>query len=90
MSKYVQDEKPPITEGAQNWLEQEARSQEDRYKEIVAEMDGIEGDREQWYAEFLEIIQTKGFSVTGDERRAISKEELPEKPDRPDAMRVVW
>ena len=53
-------------------------------------MDGIEGDREQWYAEFLEIIQNKGFSVTGDERRAISKEELPEKPDRPDAMRVVW
>ena len=46
--------------------------------------------REIWYSQFLEIIQTRGFYVTGDVRRLVSKEEVPQKPDRPDAMRVVW
>lgn len=90
MSKYVQDEKPPMTDEAKAWLEKEVATQEDRYKAIVDEQDALIPEREKWYADFLEIVQTKGFNYTGDERRPISKEETPEKPDRPDAMRVVW
>lgn len=90
MSKNVQDEKPPMTAEAKSWLEKEIASQEDRYKAIVDEQDDLIPEREKWYAEFLEIVQTRGFSFTGDERRPIPKDEVPEKPDRPDAMRVVW
>jgi len=90
MSKYVQDEKPEMTAEAKAWMEKEVQAQEDRYKAIVDEQDDLIPEREKWYAEFLEIVQTRGFSVTGDTRRPISKEEVPEKPDRPDAMRVVW
>lgn len=90
MSKHVQDKKPPMTAEAKEWFDKEIASQEDRYKAIVDEQDGLIPEREQWYAEFLEIVQTRGFNMTGDTRRPIAKEEVPEKPDRPDAMRVVW
>ena len=90
MSKYVQDEKPPMTKEARSWLEKEIETQEARYRTIVEEQDDLIPEREKWYAEFLEIVQTRGFSFTGDERRVISKEETPKKPDRPDAMRVIW
>ena len=88
--KYVQDSKPPRSAAAEAWLEEEVAEQQRRYDAIVAEMDSIESDREKWYAQFLEIIQTKGFNVTGDQRRVIPADEIPEKPDRDDAMRVVW
>lgn len=90
MSKYVQEDKPPMTPEAKAWMERETASQEDRYKAIVDEQDALIPEREKWYAEFLEIVQTRGFNMTGDQRRVISKEEIAEKPDRPDAMRVVW
>ena len=44
--------------------------------------------RERWYREFLDIVQTKGFNVSGDQRRAIKPAEVPKKPKRPD--RVVY
>lgn len=90
MTKYVQDEKPPISAEAKAWLEEEIGVQDARYKTIVEEIDAIEGDREKWIEEFLAIIQSKGFNVTGDQRRKISPDEIPDKPDRPDAMRVIW
>lgn len=90
LSKYVQEDKPPMTAEAKAWMEKETATQEDRYKAIVDEQDALIPDREKWYAEFLEIVQTKGFNFTGDQRRVIPKEEIAEKPDRADAMRVVW
>lgn len=90
MTKHVQDDKPPMTKEAKAWMEEEVVAQEARYKNIVDEIDGIEEERSEWIEEFLSLIQTRGFHVTGDMTRKISKEEIPEKPSRPDAMRVIW
>lgn len=90
MSKNVQDEKPARSEEATVWLKQETLAQEARYKKIVKEIDGLQDKRDGWIAEFLEIIQTKGVNVSGDLRRVVTKDEIPEKPDRPDADRVIW
>lgn len=88
--KYVQDDKPARLAEAQAWLDEEIAEQRRRYEAIVAEQEALVPQREGWYAGFLEIIQSKGFNVTGDMRRVIPREEIPEKPDRDDAMRVVW
>ena len=40
--------------------------------------------------EVLEIIQDKGYNVTGDTRRVVSDDEMPERPDTPDADKVIW
>jgi hypothetical protein len=88
--QYVQDQKPEPSAEARAWLKEELAAQEARFADIVAEQEALTPEREKWYGEFLHIIQTKGFSVTGDTRRVIGKEEIPEKPDRDDAMKVVW
>ncbi len=90
MGDRVQNGKPPMGAEAREWLEAETVAQQRRYDGIVAEQEALTPDRERWYAEFLEIVSTRGFNVTGDQRRVIGKDELPEKPDRPDAMKVVW
>ena len=48
-----------------------------------AEMDELAPQRDHWIAEFFDRIQRWGFNFNGDQRRKISKEELPAKPDRP-------
>lgn len=90
MAKHVQDHRPPVTKEARAWLKEEVEDQERRYQAIVKEQEALTSEREKWYAEFLHIVQTRGFNVTGDMRRPISKEEVPEKPDRNNAMQVVW
>ncbi|HHI88498.1 MAG TPA: hypothetical protein ENK01_00975 [Hellea balneolensis] len=90
MKKYVQDEKPPISQEAKAWMDEETKAQEARYKAIVEEIDGMEEQRAEWIEEFLHLIQTRGFYVTGDTKVKIPKEDVPQKPDRPDAMRVIW
>ena len=40
-------------------------------------------EREQWYREFLQIVQTRGFNANGDQRRVITAAEVPKKPNRP-------
>jgi hypothetical protein len=86
----VQDLKPPRVQAGQEWLDAEIADQRLRHEAIVAEMEAATPAREEAYAGFLEIVQRKGFNVTGDVRRVIPADEVPEKPDRPDAMRVVW
>ncbi len=88
--KRVQHHKPARSPEAEAWLKTEIEDQERRYRDIVAEQEALTPEREKWYAGFLDIVQSKGFNVTGDTRRVISPEEVPEKPDRDDAMRVVW
>ncbi len=90
MKKRVQDEKPKRSAEASAWLDQEIAEQEERYGEIVAEMEGINDERNEWYANFLDIIQKKGFNANGDMRVKIKKEDIPERPDHPDADRVIW
>ena len=64
------------------WLKEEAAEQEERYKQIVAEMKALDTTRDQWYEEFLERIKKYGFNMDGDQRVKIPEEELPAKPDR--------
>lgn len=80
MAKRVQDLKPARKADAQAWFKENVAEQKRRYAAIVKEMDGLEKDREKWYAEFLKIIQTKGFNANGDMRVQIPAKLIPKKP----------
>lgn len=80
MSKRVQDVKPVRTKESAAWFEENVAEQEVRYAAIVKEQDELGPQRERWVEEFLRIIQTKGFNVTGDTRRVIKPEEIAKKP----------
>jgi len=88
MSSRVQDKAPPRSPEMQQWLDDNIAHQAARYEAIVREMEELEPERATWYQEFLEIVQTKGFHVTGDITRRIRPDELPEEPDR--KHRVVF
>jgi hypothetical protein len=89
MAKRVQDQKPPRSGEAKAWLQDNILEQKKRHAAIQKEMnEDLAPQRERWYREFLEVIQTKGFNVTGDQRRVIKPAEVPKKPKRPD--RVVY
>ena len=88
MAKRVQDEAPERSAEAQAWLDENVAEQQTRYEGIVKEMNDLAPTRAKWYAEFLEIVQTKGFNFDNDSRRVIPKEDVPTQPDRPD--RVVF
>ena len=80
MAKRVQDLKPARKPDAQAWFKENVAEQKKRYAAIVREMDSIEKDREKWYAEFLRIIQTRGFNANGDQRVVIPAKLIPKKP----------
>lgn len=80
MAKRVQDCKPPRKADAQAWFKENVAEQKKRYAAIVKEMDALERDREKWYAEFLRIIQTRGFNANGDQRVVIPAKLVPKKP----------
>lgn len=88
MGKRVQDEAPERTSEAEAWMKENVAEQQVRYEGIVKEMNDLAPTRAKWYEEFLNIVQTKGFSFDGDGRRKIAKEDIPKQPDRPD--RVVF
>lgn len=68
---------------ASRWLAEEIAEQQARYEKIVADMEAINEQREQWYAEFIERIQTVGFNEDGDRRVKIKSDDIPVRPDRP-------
>ncbi len=74
----IDHEKSPEVEA---WIEQEAKEQEARYKKIADEMDALSEQREQWYAEFLDRIQQRGFNMDGDQLIKIAPEDIPIRPD---------
>jgi hypothetical protein len=80
MTKRVQDIKPARKKEAQAWIKENIAEQKKRYAAIVKEQDGLESQREKWVQEFLQIIQTRGFNVTGDTKRIIKASELARKP----------
>lgn len=88
--KRVQDERPPRTQEAKDWMDEEIDAQKVRYDGIVEEIEGIQEERNEWIAEFLRIIQDQGYNVTGDVRRKVSDDEMPKRPDTPDADKVIW
>jgi hypothetical protein len=80
MPKRVQDLKPPRKADAQAWFKENVAEQKKRYAAIVKEMNELERDREKWYAEFLQIVSTKGWNVDGDRRVVVPARNLPKKP----------
>lgn len=68
---------------ASKWLAEEIAEQQARYEKIAADMEAINEQREQWYAEFLERIQTVGFNEDGDRRVPIKSDDIPVRPDGP-------
>jgi hypothetical protein len=80
MPKRVQDVKPPRRPDAEAWFRENVAEQKKRYAAIVREMDALEKEREKWYAEFLRIIQTRGFNFNGDQRVVIPAKLIPKKP----------
>ena len=90
MAKRVQHEKPPRSKKAEKWIEDECAQQVKRHAAIVEEMESIQDKRDGWVAEFLKFVQVRGFYLTGDMRVKIPAEDIPMKPKRKDADRVVW
>ncbi|NCG11120.1 MAG: hypothetical protein GWP33_08580 [Alphaproteobacteria bacterium] len=90
MAKRVQHEKPPRSKKAEKWIEDECAQQVKRHATIVEEMESIQDKRDGWVAEFLKFVQVRGCYVTGDMRVKIPAEDIPKKPKRKDADRVVW
>lgn len=88
MAQRVQDKKPKRTKAVQAWIDENVADQKLRYKAIVKEMEELWPQRTKWYKEFLQIIQTRGFNVSGDILRKIPKNEIPKEPKR--KHRVVF
>lgn len=80
MAKRVQDSKPARKQEAQSWIKENLAEQKKRYAAIVKEQDELAPQREKWVAEFLQIIQTRGFNVNGDMKRVIKPSEIAKKP----------
>lgn len=70
------------------WLRQEKAEQKRRYAGIVAEQEALSPKRDQWIADFLQRIQTRGTHVHWDQMRKVRPEEIPVKPKR--KFRVVF
>ncbi len=71
-----------IPEEVRKWIEEEAAEQDERYRQIVAEMEALDTTRDQWYEEFFVRLQKYGFNQDGDQRVVIPESQLPVKPDR--------
>ncbi len=84
--KLIENRRTPAVKA---WLKREIRDQNARYRRISQAINvDLAPTRERWYAEFLERIQTRGYSVTYDQLRRIEPAEVPAKPRR--KTRVVY
>lgn len=86
MSKPIEHD---IPEEVRSWLKMEEAEQQQRYEEIVREMDALDPKREVWVDDFLQRIQTEGFNMDGDRKLKIPAEKVPKKPANP-KVRVVY
>jgi hypothetical protein len=80
MAKRVQDVKPARSKETDAWFRENIAEQKKRYEAIVKEQDDLAPQREKWVEQFLQIIQTRGFNVTGDTRRVVKPSEIAKKP----------
>jgi hypothetical protein len=87
MAKRVQDTKPARSAEAKAWVQENILEQKKRHAAIQKEInEDLAPQREKWYREFLQIVQTKGFNANGDQRRVIKAADIPKKPNRPDKV----
>ena len=85
MPKRVQDNRPKRSAEASKWVAANLAEQKQRHAAIMKEInEDLAPRRERWYAEFLKIIQTRGFNANGDQRVVIRPADVPRKPNRPD------
>lgn len=85
MARRVQDQKPPRSKDAAGWVTENVAEQKKRHAAIMKEInEDLAPQRERWYREFLEIIQTRGFNANGDQRVVIKPADVPRKPRRRD------
>ena len=75
--------RPKLTKEEEAWLQQELAEQRKRYDKIVQEMEALAPQREQWVADFLERIQTRGYHVHSAIKRVIPKSEIRPRDGRP-------
>lgn len=88
MPQRVQDKNPGRDKTAQAWMKENIAEQKKRWKKIYDRQESMWPQRRKWYAEFLKVIQTRGFNVDGDRLRKIPKSEVPKEPRR--KHRVVF
>jgi hypothetical protein len=80
MTKLIENRRTPAVKA---WLKREIAEQKKRYGEISRRINvDLAPTRERWYAEFIERIQNRGYSVTYDQLRKIGPDEVPKKPRR--------
>jgi hypothetical protein len=77
-----------LSPAEKKWLAAEVKEQEGHYQGIVKAMNALEETRLQWFREFYERIQWRGFSVHAGTRRKIKPEEIPAISKK--KIRVVW
>ena len=82
MAQRVQDKKPKRNKSAQAWIDDNVKEQKARYRAIVKEMEDLWPQRKKWYAEFLKVVQTRGFNMDGDILVKIPKKDVPKEPKR--------
>ena len=82
MAQRVQDKKPKRNKSAQVWIDDNVTEQKARYRAIVKEMEDLWPQRKKWYAEFLKVVQTRGFNMDGDILVKIPKKDVPKEPKR--------
>ncbi|MGI9329276.1 MAG: hypothetical protein ACR2QB_01050 [Gammaproteobacteria bacterium] len=82
MAHRVQDKKPKRNKAAQSWIDDNVADQKVRYRAIVKEMEDLWPQRKKWYAEFLKVVQTRGFNMDGDILVKIPKKDVPKEPKR--------
>lgn len=80
--------RPEMTAEEKAWFEEELKDQLDRYETIVKEMEDLTAEREQWVADFLHRVQTRGFHWHAENRRVIPKDEIRPRDGRP--LQVVY
>ena len=88
MAKRVQDKKPGRTKAAQAWMKENIEEQKVRWQAIFDRQESMWPQRRKWYAEFLKVIQTRGFNSDGDTLQKIPKSQVPKEPKR--KHRVVY
>lgn len=83
MSKQIIKQKPERNEEVQEWIDEEAAKQRERHKKIAYEMNvELADQREHWYREFEQRIQTTGTNIHADIKKIVEPEDIYEKPDR--------
>ena len=75
--------KPTRSKKAEAWVKTETKEQVARYKKIEKAMNvDLMSQRDIWFTEFEERIQTRGFNAHADIRRKINPTEIYPKPKR--------